>query len=272
MIPNRSWCGCGIGARSAAWGFAVIAAIVVSRAEATPVVSVSGPSTAGWTLNPSSNTANNGTFTGSAGTLSGTWWGLYSRSGQLAEQKYSFASAMQTAVGSSVLPVGGTIQIDVSLGYLDNGAVCGISLQNASGVSRFETFYRGNHPTNAFKLIDAGGEENITGVDTSFAASSWKESTSQFQRILFTQLAGNAYTLSFDGSNVSNTGLTIDASDISVVRFFDYNSGVFSDNDQFANNLIVVPEPGGLVLASVAVMAAIPAVLRRWRRGVLGGW
>jgi hypothetical protein len=241
----------------------VVACVLAAQADASTIVSVSGPSTTGWTLNPSTNNSNQGTFTGAVTGLSGTWWGLYARAGQQAEQTYSFASAMQAATGTNVLPIGGTIQIDVSLGFLDTGAVVGIGLQNSANTNRFETFFRGG--SNAFILNDAGGEESVTGPNTSFNASSWKGTPANFQTIKFTQLAGNAYNLSFDGATVTNSGLTLSASDISQVRFFNFNAGANSDNDQFANNLVVVPEPPA-VIAVVGGLAGVGVYGFRRRR------
>jgi len=246
---------------------AVVGCMLAGRADATTIVSVSGTSQTGWTLNPSTNGANNGTFTGAVAGLSGTWWGLYSRSGQTASQTYSFASAMQAASGTNVLPIGGTIQIDVSIGWLDSGAVVGISLQNAAGTNRFETFYRGNGGTDAYILNDLGGEEFVTGPNTSFNSSSWKGTPANFQTIMFTQLAANAYALSFDGSNVTNSGLTVAASDISQVRFFNFNAGSLQNNDQFANNLVVVPEPESLLVVAAGGFAAAARWLTRMGRG-----
>jgi hypothetical protein len=176
---------------------------------------------------------------------------------------------MQAATGTNVLPVGGTIQIDVSLGFIDAGGVVGISLQNAAGTNRFETFYRGNSGTDAFLLSDAGGEEFVTGANTSFTASSWKSTPANFQTIMFTQLAANASKLSFDGTDVTNSGLTVSASDISQVRFFNFNAGVLPNNDQFANNLVVVPEPP-TVIAVVGGLAGVAVYGFRRRRHAIG--
>lgn len=241
----------------------LIACMIPGRADASAIVSVSGPSTTGWTFtNTSGDTTNNGNFTSAVTGLSGTWWGLYARSGQQADQTYSFASAMQAATGTNVLPIGGTIQIDVSLGFIDTGAAVGISLRNSAGTNRFETFFRGG--SSAFILNDAGGEESVTGADTSFNASSYHGTN--FQTIKFTQLAGNAYSLSFDGTNVTNSGLTLSASDISQVRFFNYNAGGAPGNDQFANNLIVVPEPESLLVVAAGGLAGWAGYGRRRRR------
>ena len=102
-----------VGARRTGLLAGVVACLFAARADASTIVSVSGPSTTGWTLNPFTNNSNQGTFTGAVTGLSGTWWGLYARAGQQAEQTYSFASAMQAATGTNFLPIGGTIQIEV---------------------------------------------------------------------------------------------------------------------------------------------------------------
>lgn len=242
--------------RSLATGFRRAALVTVfvassmdlARVEATTIVSVSGTSTTGWTFtNTSGNSSQNGNLTSSVTGLSGTWWGLYANAGQTASQTYSFASALQSALGSSVLPVGGSVQIDLALGFIQTNATVGISLQNAAGDNRFETYYIGASGTDTFYLNDAGGQESVAGVDTSFNASSWKPNPAQFQTLLFTQGPSNTYTLAFDGTNVTNTGLTINASDISQIRFFNANAGSGGDFNQYANNLQVVPEPPAIL-------------------------
>jgi hypothetical protein len=264
MSGTRNGCSFLVGARRTGLLAGVVACLFAARADASAIVSVSGPSTTGWTFtNTSGDTTNNGNFTSAVAGLSGTWWGLYARAGQQADQTYSFASAMQAATGTNVLPIGGTIQIDVSLGFIDTGAAVGISLRNSAGTNRFETFFGGG--SNTFILNDAGGEESVTGANTSFNASSWHGTPANFQTIKFTQLAGNAYSLSFDGTNVTNSGLTVSASDISQVRFFNYNAGAASGNDQFANNLIVVPEPP-TVIAVVGGLAGVAVYGFRRRR------
>ncbi len=73
--------------------------------------------------------------------------------------------------------------------------------------------------------------------------------------------------MSFDGTDVTHSGLTVSASDISQVRFFNFNAGAFTNNDQFANNLVVVPEPPA-VIAVVGGLAGVAAYgFRRRRHG-----
>ncbi len=244
---------------------ALVACVIVGRADANTIVSVSGPSTSGWTFSQTSgNSSQNGNFTSTAGSLPGTWWGLYANTAQTASQTYSFASALAT-VGQSALLPGDTVRLDLALGGIGSGGTVGISLQNSSGVNRFETYYIGLDPSDTFKLNDAGGPENITGPNTSFSNSAW--SNNNAQTILFTQLAGNQYSLSFDGVSVTNSNLSISASDISQIRFFNFNAGSGSGSNQYANNLVVVPEPGSLFAVALGGVAAAVGVLRRRPRG-----
>ena len=270
MAANRLFRWFRFGSQIAALVAAIFSCGRAPRVEAA-VVSVSGTSTAGWTLNPTTGGVSNGTFTGTVPGLTGTWWGLYSRNNQIAEQTYSFASAMQAATGTNVLPVGGTVQIDLSLGFIDNGGSVGISLQNAAGVNRFETYYQGGSADNRFFLRDefyyiTGNDRLVSGPNTSFAASSWKSSPAQFQRIMFTQLEDRTYTLSFNGTDIDNSFRTVEQSDISQVRFFAFNAGPNSNQDQFANNLVVVPEPSTYAMMSTALAIGGWRVWRRRKR------
>jgi len=179
-------------------------------------------------------------------------WGLYAQSAQTAANIYTFPST---------LPVGGYVQIDISLGSIANGGTVGFGLQNSSAVNRFEAYYIGGNESDTFKLNDAGGQENVAGPTTTFTSSSY--ANGNFQTVRFTLGATNTYTLSFDGVDVSNAGLTITASDISQIRIFNFAAG--GGNDQFFNNVAAVPEPSTYALLALGA-AGLGAHLIRRRR------
>jgi hypothetical protein len=205
----------------------------------------------GWTeINTSEIDNLNGRRLQPSGTTmdtSGVSWLLFandrdSSGGHTSSNIYSFGSS---------LPVGGYVEIDISLGDIDTGGVVGFGLQNISSVNRFETFYIGSDTVDSFKLIDVGGTKNLTGADTSFGSSAWKNGA--FQKVRFTLGENDSYTLTFDGEQVSNSGLALAASDISQIRIFNFNAGWGeTGRDQFFNNLTVVPEPSSFMLLGLA--------------------
>ena len=217
----------------------------------------------GWSVGHTSATGSeNGNFLGgsapAAMETSGTagtdvTWGLYANSGQTASLTYDFGG---------VLPVGGTVSIDISLGFIDSGGTVGIGLQNSSGVNRFESYYIGGS-TDSFKINDDGGQEDVTGPTADFTSASWNPNDN-FQTIVFTQEASDSYSVTFNGTSITNSGLTLTDSDISQLRIFNFNSGpgTSGSNDQFFNNLTVVPEPANATFL-VGGMLSLLMVLRR---------
>jgi len=213
----------------------------------------------GWTEQITGNASTSGRFTANATSglnTGGVSWGLYANSGQTSANIYQFGST---------LPVGGYVEIGISLGDIEAGGTVGFSLQNASSTNRFESYYIGSDPSDSFKLNDSGGQENITGPTTTFASSSW--SNSSFQTVRFTLGSNDSYTLSFNNTPVTNTGLNLSASDISQIRIFNFNAGNTPTRDQYFNSLTVVPEPSTYALIALGVAFVLWRVRRRVTSG-----
>jgi hypothetical protein len=213
----------------------------------------------GWTATHSSGDGGqNGNFIAASSTgldVNGDSWGLYANSSQTASLIYEFGGT---------LGVGQTVEIGVSLGSISPGGTVGFGLQNSSDTNRFESYYIGFN-TDSWKIKDAGAQEDITGPSTTFANSSW--SNNNFLTFQFTQLAGNNYSFSVNGTAITNTGLTLAASDISQIRIFNFNAGSGGGSNQFYNSLSVIPEPGSIVLMSIMGSAfATVALLRRRKK------
>ena len=134
---------------------------------------------------------------------------------------------------------------------MDGGSVVGFGLQDSGGNNRFECYYVGGG-TDAWKLND-GAQEDIIGPVTTWGYSSWSNSTKQ--TIKFTLLPSNAYSLSFNNVDATNTGMYLGSSDISQFRIFNYNAGNGASNNQYFNSLSVVPEPSTFALIGLGVAA-----------------
>jgi hypothetical protein len=199
----------------------------------------------GWT-----ETTSNATFAGSflgnqpvtntVGVNGAVSWGLWANSAATVGEVFPLGGN---------LTVGGSVTITISLGSMDGGSIVGFGLQDSAGTNRFESYYVGGS-TDAWKLND-GGQDDITGPVTTWGASSWSNTTKQ--TIKFTLLPSNAYSLSFNGVDATNTGMFLSASDISQVRIFNYNAGSTASNNQYFNSLTVVPEPSALALIGLGL-------------------
>jgi len=199
----------------------------------------------GWT-----ETTSNATFAGSflgnqpvtntVGVNGAVSWGLWANTAATVGEVYPLGGN---------LAVGGSVTITISLGNMDGGSVVGFGLQDSGGNNRFESYYVGGS-TDAWKLWD-GAQDDITGPVTTWGSSSWSNSTKQ--TIKFTLLPSNAYSLSFNNVDATNTGMFLSASDISQVRIFNYNAGSTAANNQYFNSLTVVPEPSALALIGIGL-------------------
>ena len=201
----------------------------------------------GWTKT-TSNAAFADSFLGDQAVTntSGVWgnvsWGLWAN---------SLATVGEVFPLGGNLTVGGSVTITISLGNMDGGSVVGFGLQDSSNNNLLETYYVGGG-TDAWKLND-GAQEDITGPVTTWGYSSWSNST--MQTIKFTLLPSNAYTLSFNGVDATNTGMFLSASNISQFRIFNYTAGNGASNNQYFNSLTVVPEPSAVTLLGLGTLA-----------------
>jgi hypothetical protein len=209
----------------------------------------------GWTSQHSTgNTSQAGHFIGTAtGTgatgsqidTNGKSWALYANSGQTAAMIYDFGGT---------LGVGDSVSIAFDNGWINNGGTVGFGLQNSSGTNRFEFYFVGGQ--SSYVLNDAGGPQNVDpfGINTTLGYTADGVGT-----ITFIQGSSNAYNLLINGNPVDNTGLTLQASDISRIRLFAFDTGTGSNHDQYFNSLVVVPEPStyALIIGGLAMLIFI---------------
>jgi len=135
----------------------LVLTVSVSTTSLSAIVSADATDGFGGFSSSGGNGGSSGTFIGSSSTsmdTSGSSWGFFASNGETAEGIYQFGQT---------LSVGDTVSIQVALGFINTGGSVGFSLQNSSGTNRFETYYIGSDATDAFKINDAEGQENITG-------------------------------------------------------------------------------------------------------------
>jgi len=189
----------------------------------------------------SGNSADNGDNNG--GGAGSTAWALYSSTSQTRE-------AVHTLLGGA-LSVGQAIELDFDNGYINNGAVVGLSLWNSSNQNLFEFFFTGGQAS--YQKNDSGGTA-FTGkafTDDGFKFSFNLNSTTGYSALLgSTALSGNLI-------NAGDQAIT-------QVRVFTFNNpgpGT-GDNDLFFNNLVIAPEPSRALI----VLIGLSALMLRRRR------
>lgn len=211
----------------------------------------------GWTAAHSTgNTSQAGNFisnaigngeNGSQVPVNGSSWALYANSGQTAAMIYDFSSS---------LVAGDSVSIAFDNGFINNGGTVGFSLQNSLGLNRFEFYFVGG--TASYQINDNTGARDVDPAGTNMTLPF---TAGGVGTILFTQGAGNTYTLSINGAAIENTGLVLTASDISRIRLFNFNAGSGSTHDQYFNSLVVtpVPEPStyALIIGGLALLIFI---------------
>ena len=213
-----------------------------------------------YTVSGASSTA--GTFlgdsTGNAGgsggiNTNGSAFGVYANSGSQLLVNRSFVA---DAAGQTFLAVGQSFSLSFDNGYVTNGSTVGFNLLAADGTDRFTFQFLGG--TNDYTINTGSGS---TAVDTGVGF------TGSGLSLVFTQLAGNAFTVAITPSGATTTTLTgtLAASNISQFQVFNNNAGTGSNYDVFFNNPTVVPEPGTVAVV-LAGAVGLWMVTRRRRR------
>jgi hypothetical protein len=246
-------------------GFAVAAAFFssVAMAQVTPFsVNANADEFTGWTQVFEGDGTVRGDFIGASGTgmdVNNRSWGLFANASSGDPSGVSRIYAFD-----GVLAENQYVEISVSLGFINDFSVVGFSLRNSAGTNRFEAYYQGPRPTgeppvndvaDLWKINDAGGQRDIEGPSTTFAETSW--ANNNFVTFRFTQLANDTYSLSVNGSDITNSDLNLSASDIDRIRIFNWNAGEGTNHNQYFNNLVVIPEPGTLALTLVALSSLV---------------
>ncbi len=197
-----------------------------------------------WVLTASTtNTSYNGFFIGTstnnaAGGLpsidtGGVSWGIYANSGNNTAAYRGFNSS---------LAVGGTFQVNMDNGYINTGNTVGFALRNGNATGsysnyntneRFEFFYLGGDSSNSYKVVDAGGQQNIgvgfTGTGLSLTFTLTGTNTYTLLTVNNATAATNTFSGTLKGSN------TVDS-----IALYNRNAGGGNPYNAFFNSLQII--------------------------------
>jgi hypothetical protein len=182
------------------------------------------------------SSTNNGSGASPGIDVVGKSWGLYANSGNIAAAWRTFPLTQ--------LQIGQSFQMAMDNGNIDSGGSVGLVLHSSilSGPpsstfaeAQFEFLYVGSDPTDSYKVVDAGGQQNI-GVPL----------TSTGLRLVFTLHTANTYTLLTidNASNTTNTHsgtLAIANGAINSLTLFNNNAGSGPSHNVFFNCFQVSP-------------------------------
>jgi parallel beta-helix repeat protein len=187
-----------------------------------------------WTLNPASNTPQNGFFVGDSTGNNGTSndpdgdintvpgnraWGLYANSGQTASAVRNFLAPFTP---------GSVFEIFMDNGAVQSGGTVGFALQNSSGQDLLEVYFVG------------GGTQYTVYGDT--LIPSGVNFTREGVRVVITLTTASTYqatlTRLVDGAgNTVSGNLRNNPGPISQLRLFNADAGTSPDNDLFFNRI-----------------------------------
>ena len=185
--------------------------------------------------------------------VGGRSWGMYANSNNFATAYRAFANGP--------LQVGQMFLIDMDNGFIDTNSSVGLVMRTGTASSspsdyeagaRFEFQFLGGDSSNSYKVVDAGGLQNI-GVPF----------TGTGLHLVFMLNTTNTYTLLAidNASNVTNTfaGTLGGATDGSLdsVALFNFNAGKGPDHACFFNSMAVSnPIPIDYTVGTTTVPAA----------------
>ncbi|MFN3755263.1 MopE-related protein, partial [Flavobacterium sp.] len=172
----------------------------------------------------------NSNSNGDGGTygIGSSCWALYANNSQTASATRAF---------TNTLSIGGTLSFGMDNGWIDNGAVVGFGIQNASGENLVEFYYIGN--SNKYKIND-NGNQNDTSLDFTDDGLTFTFSRTDANNysLVVTRLESTT-TITLTGALKSPAGGKVPAQ----VRFFNFNAGGGNERNAFFNNLSITDNP-----------------------------
>lgn len=212
-----------------------------------------------WDVDPNSNGGLNGNFEGGSSVGSDSW-GFYANTGNTSSAVRSFTVGGPSNVSHLAFQESFSLSMDTN--SINSGGTVGFGLQNSGGTNRIEFYFVGgaSHYTvnvggTAYLLDGTGGRPNLGFTNAGLSIKYFQQASNGFT-LSITRLSDNAL---FTVTNATTQAIA--ATDISRVRLFNFNAG--PGNDQFFNNLVVVPEPTSVALLGASALGSMFMMRRR---------